>query len=137
MKFGTFTSLAVALGVATALSSSLIAVEEKNKDYRTIYQDGRVDYGKIGDSYKADLVLYLAGNQFMVMEELIKDFLAKHGDVNNVHVETIPAGPDPQGTASQARPDKRSRHGHEPGRLRQRQSRTSQETQIIGHDGWL
>ena len=92
MKFGTFTSLAVALGVATALSSSLIAVEEKNKDYRTIYQDGRVDYGKIGDSYTADLVMYLAGNQFMVMEELIKDFQKRNPKIKTIYVETIPPG---------------------------------------------
>jgi hypothetical protein len=28
------------------------------KDYRTFHQDGKIDYGKIGDSYKASLVLY-------------------------------------------------------------------------------
>jgi len=62
------------------------------KDYRTFYADGRIDYGKIGDSYSADLVMYLAGNQFMVMKELIQDFLRKHPDIRNVYVETIPPG---------------------------------------------
>ena len=52
-----------------------------SNDYRTFHQDGTIDYGDIGDSYTADLVLYLAGNQFMVMEELIKDFLSKHPDI--------------------------------------------------------
>ncbi len=61
-------------------------------DYRTFHQDGTIDYGEIGDSFTADLVLYLAGNQFMVMEELIKDFLSKHPGIDTVYVETIPPG---------------------------------------------
>jgi len=63
-----------------------------NNDYRTFHQDGTIDYGEIGDSYDADLVLYLAGNQFMVMEELVKDFLSTHPDIDTVYVETIPPG---------------------------------------------
>jgi ABC-type molybdate transport system substrate-binding protein len=63
-----------------------------NKDYRTFHQGGKIDYGKIGDSYTADLVLYLAGNQFMVMEELVQDFMAKHKNIATVYVETIPPG---------------------------------------------
>jgi len=62
------------------------------KDYRTFHSDGSIDYGNIGDSYSADLVMYLAGNQFMVMEELIQDFLAKHPEVKTVFCETIPPG---------------------------------------------
>ena len=65
---------------------------ELNRDYRTFYSNGRVDYGKIGDSYTADLVLYLAGNQFMVIDELIKDFMAKHPGIKTVYVETVPPG---------------------------------------------
>ena len=61
-------------------------------DYRTFYADGHIDYGKIGDSYKADLVVYLAGNQFMVMEDLIKDFQRRHPKISSVYVETIPPG---------------------------------------------
>ncbi len=63
-----------------------------NKDYRTFHQNGTIEYGNIGDSYRADLVMYLAGNQFMVMEELIQDFLKKHPDIKTVYVETIPPG---------------------------------------------
>ena len=44
------------------------------------------------DSYTADLVLYLAGNQFMVMHELITDFQKKNPDIESVYVETIPPG---------------------------------------------
>ena len=61
-------------------------------DYRTFHTDGQIDYGKIGDSYTSDLVMYLAGNQFMVMEDLIKDFQSRHPDIKTVYVETIPPG---------------------------------------------
>jgi ABC-type molybdate transport system substrate-binding protein len=62
------------------------------KDYRTFHASGEVEFGDIADSYTADLVMYLAGNQFMVMEELIKDFQSKHPEVETVYVETIPPG---------------------------------------------
>jgi len=62
------------------------------KDYRTFHAGGETEFGDIGDSYTADLVLYLAGNQFMVMEELIRDFQEKHPDIETVYVETIPPG---------------------------------------------
>jgi ABC-type molybdate transport system substrate-binding protein len=61
-------------------------------DYRTFMADGDIKYGQIGDSYTADLVMYLAGNQFMVMEELIKDFQGKNPDIKSIYVETIPPG---------------------------------------------
>jgi len=61
-------------------------------DYRTFHSDGNVVMGAIGDSYTSDLVMYLAGNQFMVMEELIRDFQARHPDIKTVYVETIPPG---------------------------------------------
>jgi len=62
------------------------------KDYRTFHTDGTVEYGAIENSYTAELVMYLAGNQFMVMQELIGDFQAKNPDIKTVYVETIPPG---------------------------------------------
>jgi hypothetical protein len=62
------------------------------KDYRTFHAGGDIDYGLIENSYTADLVMYLAGNQFMVMQELITDFQAKHPEIETVYVETIPPG---------------------------------------------
>jgi len=62
------------------------------KDYRTFHANGEVEYGSVEDSYTADLVMYLAGNQFMVMQELINDFQAKNPDIDSVYVETIPPG---------------------------------------------
>ncbi len=61
-------------------------------DYRTFEVGKPVAYGQVEDSYTADLVLYLAGNQFMVMEELIKDFQQKNPDIARIYVETIPPG---------------------------------------------
>ena len=63
-----------------------------NKDYRTFVAGGDVKYGQIGDSYTAELVMYLAGNQFMVMEELIKEFQSLNPDIKSIYVETIPPG---------------------------------------------
>jgi len=88
------------LKIATVIAGSFAFLSPVNaakdaghgKDYRTFYQGGKVDLGKIGDSYTADLVMYLAGNQFMVMQELIQDFLKKNPGIKNVYVETIPPG---------------------------------------------
>ena len=85
---------------AAAFASAMFAVTPvmaakdagEGHDYRTFHTSGAIDYGKIGDSYTSDLVMYLAGNQFMVMEELIKDFQSKNKDVKTVYVETIPPG---------------------------------------------
>lgn len=61
-------------------------------DYRTFHSTGDIKYGNIGDSYTSDLVMYLAGNQFMVMEDLIRDFQSKNTDIKTIYVETIPPG---------------------------------------------
>lgn len=61
-------------------------------DYRTFMTGGEIKYGQIGDSYTAELVMYLAGNQFMVMEDLIQDFQKKNPDIKSIYVETIPPG---------------------------------------------
>jgi len=86
----TFGLLALTLGSITFVQAKPDAGQ--GHDYRTFHQDGTVTYGNIGDSYTADLVMYLAGNQFMVMEELIKDFQKKNPDIKTVYVETIPPG---------------------------------------------
>jgi ABC-type molybdate transport system substrate-binding protein len=96
MKFS-LKNLGLVLGVISVAvgSSGTIASSEEaghSKDYRTFHQDGTIAYGEIGDSYTADLVLYLAGNQFMVMEELIQDFLRKNSGIESIYVETIPPG---------------------------------------------
>ena len=88
-----------AIGLMTTMAAALLAQpvlaakdDAQGHDYRTFHAGGKIDYGDIGDSYSADLVMYLAGNQFMVMEELIKDFQKKNPDIKTVYVETIPPG---------------------------------------------
>ena len=85
----------LSLALFASLSGTAVA-ESKDaghgKDYRTFHTSGEVEFGSIGDSYTADLVMYLAGNQFMVMQELITDFQKKNPDIETVYVETIPPG---------------------------------------------
>jgi ABC-type molybdate transport system substrate-binding protein len=78
--------------ITTVAATDAAKDDGSGHDYRTFHTDGKIDYGKIGDSYTSDLVMYLAGNQFMVMEELIKDFQSKNPDIKTVYVETIPPG---------------------------------------------
>ncbi len=40
----------------------------------------------------ADLVLFMAGNQFMVMEELISAFQESHPEIKKIFYETLPPG---------------------------------------------
>ena len=94
MKPRLATGLIFAAVAALALSPPAMAGKDAGhgKDYRTFHTGGKVDFGKIGDSYTAELVMYLAGNQFMVMDELIKDFQGKNPDIKTIYVETIPPG---------------------------------------------
>lgn len=76
------------------LVSSVSAKDEagQNHDYRTFKTGGVIEYGHIHDSYTSDLTLYVAGNQFMVMEQLIQDFQDKNPDIKKIYLETIPPG---------------------------------------------
>ena len=65
---------------------------ELDKDYRSFMAGGSIAYGRIGDSHTSDLLMYLAGNQFMVMKELIQDFQARNPGIKTIYVETIPPG---------------------------------------------
>jgi len=91
---GRVTALATVVAVCGLMSSAAIAGKDvgKGHDHRTFHADGKIDYGKIGDSYTADLSMYLAGNQFMVMEDLLKVFQKHNPDIKTVFVETIPPG---------------------------------------------
>jgi len=82
----------LAFGSTQLLASGKQADAGLGHDYRTFHTGGTIDYGKIGDSYTSDLVMYLAGDQFMAMEELIQDFQKKNPDIKTIYVETIPLG---------------------------------------------
>jgi ABC-type molybdate transport system substrate-binding protein len=75
-------------------TTNMLAKDEagQNHDYRTFHTGGKIDYGKIHDSYTSDLTIYVAGNQFMAMEELIQDFQSKNPDIKKIYLETIPPG---------------------------------------------
>jgi len=94
------------------LSTTVYAAKDAGQghDYRTFHSSGSIDYGKIGDSYTSDLVMYLAGNQFMVMEDLIKDFQSKNSDIKTVYVETIPPGQILKKTTTQTGQNQRSKN---------------------------
>ena len=87
--------VAIASLLSLTISGAFAAEKDEaglGHDYRTFHSDGKIEYGEIGDSYTSDLVMYLAGNQFMVMEDLVRDFQSKHPDIKTVYVETIPPG---------------------------------------------
>ena len=50
------------------------------------------DLHNIGIINSADLVLFMAGNQFMVMEKLLEDFHKRYPEVENIYYETLPPG---------------------------------------------
>jgi ABC-type molybdate transport system substrate-binding protein len=89
------TTLCAGLVALALLPAFAVAADDDaghGKDYRTFHTSGDIEYGSIEDSYTSDLVMYLAGNQFMVMQELITDFQKKNPDIETVYVETIPPG---------------------------------------------
>jgi ABC-type molybdate transport system substrate-binding protein len=83
-----------ALIVSAAMSTASMAANDvgKGHDHRTFYANGKIDYGNVADSYDSDLSMYLAGNQFMVMQDLIGAFQKKNPDIKKIFVETIPPG---------------------------------------------
>ncbi len=91
---GRTAALALFFGALTLMATTAFAAKDvgKGHDHRTFHADGEIDYGKVGDSYTSDLVMYLAGNQFMVMQDLISAFQAHNPDIKTVFVETIPPG---------------------------------------------
>ncbi|MEA1889047.1 MAG: substrate-binding domain-containing protein [Pseudomonadota bacterium] len=91
-KIMSYLVTALAIAVTMMSSSTLASQDGKSHDYRTFMTGGEIKYGQIEDSYTADLVMYLAGNQFMVMEELIQDFQQKNAEIKSIYVETIPPG---------------------------------------------
>ncbi len=87
-------ALITTIVLSSLLSSVALAGKDvgKGHDHRTFNANGKINYGKIGDSYTANLSMYLAGNQFMVMQDLISAFQKRNPDIKKVFVETIPPG---------------------------------------------
>lgn len=92
MKYTQPLFAAVILAASSLTTTQAAEDAGHSNDYRTFHSDGNISYGHIEDSYSADLVMYLAGNQFMAMEEVIRDFQGKNPDIKSIYVETIPPG---------------------------------------------
>jgi ABC-type molybdate transport system substrate-binding protein len=95
VKKAILTNLLWASFISLTINTSAFAKKDDaglGHDYRTFHSNGEIDYGKIGDSYTSDLVMYLAGNQFMAMKEVINNFQKKNPDIKTIYVETIPPG---------------------------------------------
>lgn len=58
----------------------------------TIPSDRGDDLHHLAHVDRADLVLFMAGNQFMVMEEIIAEFQSEYPQVKNIFYETLPPG---------------------------------------------
>jgi ABC-type molybdate transport system substrate-binding protein len=69
-----------------------MAAEEKHRTYPVIPSDRGDDLHNLEYAESADLVLFVAGNQFMVMEKLLSDFQTLHPEVKKIFYETLPPG---------------------------------------------
>jgi molybdate transport system substrate-binding protein len=66
--------------------------EKKDRAYPVIPADREDDLHNLEVAEVADLVLFMAGNQFMVMEELLEAFQSKCPEVKKIFYETLPPG---------------------------------------------
>jgi len=62
------------------------------REYPEIPAERSEDLHNLALADRADLVLFMAGNQFMVMPELIAAFQREYPDVRNIFYETLPPG---------------------------------------------
>ena len=69
-----------------------MAAKEKDRAYPIIPPDRGDDLHHLELADSADLVLFVAGNQFMVMEELLGVFQSQHPDIKRIFYETLPPG---------------------------------------------
>jgi ABC-type molybdate transport system substrate-binding protein len=61
-------------------------------DLPTIPSDRLDDLHGLEIAETADLVLFMAGNQFMVMPEIVSAFQAQYPEIKNIFYETLPPG---------------------------------------------
>jgi len=62
------------------------------KSYPVIPSDRGDDLHNLENLESADLILFMAGNQFMVMEELLGEFQRRHPEVRSIYYQTLPPG---------------------------------------------
>jgi molybdate transport system substrate-binding protein len=66
--------------------------DREELSFPVIPSDREDDLHNLDFADSADLVLFVAGNQFMVMDELVHVFQEEHPDVRRVFYETLPPG---------------------------------------------
>jgi ABC-type molybdate transport system substrate-binding protein len=64
----------------------------ENKDLPVIPADRADDLHNLEIADSADLVLFMAGNQFMVMKEIVSAFRKEYPDIQKIFYETLPPG---------------------------------------------
>lgn len=69
-----------------------MAAEKGHKNLPVIPSDREDDLHNLEYTDSVDLVLFMAGNQFMVMEELLRAFQEENPDIKKIFFETLPPG---------------------------------------------
>ena len=69
-----------------------MTAEKTDLAYPVIPAERGDDLHNLEFADSADLVLFVAGNQFMVMEELLGAFQSQHAGINRIFYETLPPG---------------------------------------------
>ncbi len=69
-----------------------MVAQKTDRDYPVIPSDRGDDLHNLEYVESADLVLFVAGNQFMVMDELLRGFQTQCPDVERIFYETLPPG---------------------------------------------
>jgi ABC-type molybdate transport system substrate-binding protein len=69
-----------------------MAAEKEKASFPVIPSDREDDLHNLEFARSADLVLFVAGNQFMVMEELLLAFQTEYPDIKRIFYETLPPG---------------------------------------------
>jgi len=64
----------------------------ENKDLPIIPADRADDLHNLEIADSADLILFMAGNQFMVMKEIVSAFKKEYPDIEKIFYETLPQG---------------------------------------------
>ena len=72
--------------------SSIVNSQSSIVNFPVIPPEREDDLHNLDFADSADLALFMAGNQFMVMDELIRVFQEEHPDVKRIFYETLPPG---------------------------------------------
>ena len=78
-------------GGASALSGQMEKLN-MNKKYPEIPAERSGDLHNLNIADRADLVLFMAGNQFMVMPKILAAFQQEYPEIKNICYETLPPG---------------------------------------------